>query len=255
MTPGEPQPAWILHATAYRETSLLVEALTLEAGRVGFIARGVRAARAQPLRAALQPLQPLLISLRGRGELALLASAEVRDGALPLTGQPLLAAFYVNELVMRLLPRNAPSPALFWRYALCLNQLADEAGLAWTLRCFERDLLEALGYGLRLDVDALAGAPIDAEAHYRYEHDRGAIPARKGSADTVSGAALLALAGDDRPPLRLLVELRRLMRAAIACHLGGRELRSWRILAELGRAAALPVSAAQGAQPERTGDP
>ena len=64
---AESQPAWILHARAYRETSLLVDALTLEGGRLAFIAKGVRGARAQGLRASLQPFQPLRLALTGRG--------------------------------------------------------------------------------------------------------------------------------------------------------------------------------------------
>lgn len=237
MTPGEPQPAWILHATPYRETSLLVDALTLNDGRVGFVARGVRGARAQPVRAALQPLQPVLLQLRGRGELPMLASADIQASALALSGRPLLSAFYINELLLRLLPRNVPHSALFWKYALCVNALGDEAGLAWTLRRFERDLLEALGYGLPLEVDAVSGAPIDPAGRYRVDPERGPIAVRNGWPEAVSGLALLALAHDQAPAASELTELRQLMRRLIGWRLGGHELRSWRILAEVERGA------------------
>jgi DNA repair protein RecO (recombination protein O) len=238
----EPQPAWILHARPYRETSLLVEALTLHSGRVGFIARGVRGPRAQPLRAALQPLQAVLLGLRGRGELLMLASAEIRDRALVLAGRPLLSAFYINELLMRLLPRQQPQPGLFWRYAICINSLADESGIAWTLRRFERDLLQSLGYALPLALDATSGAEIDPAQCYRLDPERGAILVMPGAADAVSGAALLALAQDVAPPPDLLAELRPLMRRMLRWRLGGLELRSWRILEDIG----------QRAEPSRT---
>ncbi len=235
------QPAWILHARPYRETSLLVDALTLNHGRVGFVARGVRGARAQPLRAALQPLQALLLVLKGRGELPMLVSAEVKDRAVALSGRPLLSAFYINELLTVLLPRHEPCAELFWRYAMCINALADEAAPAWQLRCFERDLLQTLGYAMPLDTDAVAGAPIDPATSYRFDPERGAIPVRAGSPESVSGLALLALTQAAPPSAAVQTELRHLMRRMIRWQLGGRELRSWRILAELERSSSTPT--------------
>src|SRR5688500_2988878 len=95
------QPAFVLHAQPWRETSLLLEAFTRDHGRVGLIARGVRGARAQPLRAALQPMQPLHVSWQGRGELPWLQGAEAAGAALAPQGDALLGAFYVNELLVR----------------------------------------------------------------------------------------------------------------------------------------------------------
>lgn len=233
MRPTDPLPAYVLHARPYRETSLLVELLTPEQGRIGAIARGVRSARAQPLRAALQPLQPLAVTLRGRGELPLLASAEVQGRAAALVGDRLLAAFYLNELLVRLLPRQEPQPVLFWRYAACLGELAETTSLGWTLRRFERDLLDALGYALQLDVEADGCSPISADGCYRYQAGHGAIAVREGTPGTVAGAALLALRDDDPAPPEQLTALRRLLRGQLAELLGGRELQSWHLLAEL----------------------
>ena len=228
LRPTDPQPAFVLHARPYRETSLLLELLTVHDGRVGAIARGVRGARGQPLRAALQPLQPLMVSLRGRGELPLLAMAEARGVASPLAGQGLLAAFYVNELLVRLLPRQDPQPTLFARYARLLDELAA-GSLGWTLRRFERDLLEALGYGLVLDHEADSTAPIDPQGWYRYDRERGAVPTGPGP-QAVPGAALRALADEAEPAAALLAPLRRLLRQQLADHLGSRPLHSWSLL-------------------------
>jgi DNA repair protein RecO (recombination protein O) len=233
MATVEPQPAYVLHARPYRETSLLLELLTLNDGRVGAIARGVRGARGQPLRAALQPLQPLAVGLRGRGELPLLSGAEVQGAAPVLGGDALLAAFYVNELLVRLLPRQDAHPALFWRYASCLGELAADTPLGWTLRRFERDLLESLGYALQLDTEGDGSTPIDPEAWYRYDPEKGPMPSRQGGT-ALPGAALIALANDELPAPALLLPLRRLLRQRLAEHLGGRDLRSWGLLSELG---------------------
>jgi DNA repair protein RecO (recombination protein O) len=230
---SEPQPAYVLHARPYRETSLLLELLTLNDGRAGAIARGVRGARGQPLRAALQPLQPLAVTLRGRGELPLLAGAEVQGTAAALAGDALMAAFYVNELLVRLTPRGDPMPALFWRYATLLGELAG-APLGWSLRRFERDLLDLLGYALQIELEADGRTPLRADAWYRYDSDRGAVPVPAASG-ALPGAALLALAGDQMPSPELQRPLRRLLRQCLTEHLGGRDLRSWNLLDELGR--------------------
>ena len=99
------QPAYVLHARPWRETSLIVELLTREHGRVGLVARGVQGPKRHPLRAALQPLQHVRVDYLQRGELGRLLQAEALDVAPVLRGDPLLAAFYVAELLLRLLRR------------------------------------------------------------------------------------------------------------------------------------------------------
>lgn len=227
------QPAFVLHAQPYRETSLLLEAFSSEHGRVGLIARGVRGARGQPLRAVLQPLQPLHVGWSGRGELLQLGVAEAAGAALAPQGDALLAAFYLNELLIRLLPRNEPQPALFWRYAQCLGALQTGVDYVWELRRFERDLLAELGYGLVLEFEADGSTPVEADASYRYDPEQGAVRQSSHRGSAVSGATLLALAHDRLPQAAGLRELRMLMRSILLHHLGGRELRSWQLLSDL----------------------
>ena len=223
------EPSFILHTRAYRETSLLVDALSERHGRVGLLARGVRSARGQPVRALLQPLQPVLLSWTGRGELPLLRSADAAGTVPKVSGDAVLAGFYVNELLLRLLPRDDPHPLLFQRYAVLLGELTGPRSLAWTLRRFERDLLEELGYALVLEHDAEGGA-LQPQARYRYDPDLG--PVALGSAGSggasISGAALLAFAADEPPDEDELGELRRMMRRVLRERLGGRELQAWR---------------------------
>ena len=58
------QPAYILHSRPYRDSSLLLEALTAEQGRISLVARGARRrSRGGSAGALLQPL-PLLLSLQ-----------------------------------------------------------------------------------------------------------------------------------------------------------------------------------------------
>lgn len=233
------QPAFVLHARAWRETSLLLEVLSEDHGRLGLIARGVRSPKRHVLRAALQPLQHIRFDAVQRGELAQLTSAEAIDAAPRLADEAMLAVFYLNELVLCLAPRQDPQPDLYVSYALTRERLRAGEPLAWTLRRFERDLLDALGVGLGFDSDG-DGAPIDPAARYwldpeqgprRLHSDRG--HGERGGAAT--GRALLALAADREPEDEDLAGLRRALRPVLAHHLGGRVLKSWELMGALGR--------------------
>lgn len=232
----EQQPAFVLHARAYRETSLLLDCLTRDYGRIGLVARGVRRERARIPRALLQPLTPVQLGWSGRGELATLSHVEAIAPTTELSGEALLCALYLNELVLRITPRQDPHPDLFADYAETLARLARGEAQAWTLRRFERDLLAHLGYALVLDTEGDSGAPIDPQGEYAYLHEHGPVRWR-GVRDGVRlrGAALLALARDETPANEDLHALRRLMRTVISAHLDGGELRAWGMLADARR--------------------
>ncbi|MGN7840065.1 DNA repair protein RecO [Stenotrophomonas sp. 22385] len=233
------EPAFVLHARSWRETSLLVEVLTEQHGRIGVLARGVSSPRSQALRAALQPLQWIRLAAVQRGELAQLRGAEALDAAPRLSGEAMLAGFYVNELVMRLAPRQDPLPELYDHYTQVRQRLGATGPLAWTLRRFERDLLEALGFGFDLEHGS-DGEPIDPAARYELDPQEGprrllserGVDPRRG---TATGSALLALANDVLPGPDDLASLRRGMRAVLLHHLGGRGLKSWEMLEDLAR--------------------
>ncbi|MFT4249454.1 MAG: DNA repair protein RecO [Pseudomonas sp.] len=235
----EHEPGFVLHARPWRETSLLVEVLTREHGRLGLLARGVQGPRKQVLRAALQPLQSIVFSAVQRGELAQLRQAEALDAAPRLSGDAMLGGFYVNELLLRLAPRHDPLPELHALYAQVRARLPEAGSLAWTLRRFERDLLEILGFGFDLQHDA-DGLPIDPAARYLLDPMEGPrrLLSERGPRErreTATGRALLALAADQRPVAEDMPGLRLGLRAVLAHHLGARGLKSWEMLEALGR--------------------
>ncbi len=226
----EQQPAYVLHARAYRETSLLLECLTREHGRLGVVARGVRGERSRLRRAQLEPFQPLALGLLLRGEMATLTAVEPVGAPQRLTGDVALAGLYLNELVVRLTARQDPLPLLFDTYATTLARLAAGESPNWSLRRFERDLLEVTGYGLQLLHEADTGEAIEPEASYRYQVEHGAVRCAAGSPQALRGSDLLALAQDRMPDNRGLKSLRDLMREVVRFQLGGGELRAWRVL-------------------------
>ena len=233
------EPAFVLHARPWRETSLLVEVLTATHGRLGVLARGVQGPKRHVLRAALQPMQWIRLDAVQRGELARLVAAEAVDAAPRLVGEALLAGFYLNELTLRLAPRQDPQPDLFHAYAVARERLRAEEPLGWTLRRYERDLLEALGVGFDWQVDG-DGIAIDPAARYRLDPEHGArrLLSDRGQADragAATGRALLAMAADIPPEAEDQAGLRRALRSVLEHHLGPRGLKSWEMLGDLAR--------------------
>src|SRR6266498_2084954 len=196
-TRQESREAFILHGYAYRETSLLVEVFTRGFGRISMVARGARGARSA-LRGVLLAFQPLALSWFGKGEVRTLARAEWTGGLPLLRGEALLCGFYLNELLLRLLPREDPHDALFLRYWEALRELAPHGGSAAALRSFERALLKELGYAMTLERDSTSGGAIDPAKSYAYDPERGPIEVKDtGPEPRVSGRTLLDMARDD----------------------------------------------------------
>jgi DNA repair protein RecO (recombination protein O) len=218
-------PAYLLHQHAWRETSRLIEVFTQHHGRLGLIARGARRA-SSPWRAALRPFQPLLLSWVDGGELGTLIGVETRDAPHLLEGRSLVSGFYLNELLLRLLPRHDAQPELFAAYAKSLDALTHALGPA--LRLFEKQLLAALGYGLNLERDAVTGQPLASGTIYRYELERGPASTWNSDATGISlrGETLLALARGDLRDAEHLRDARRLLRTVLNQLLGERPLKT-----------------------------
>lgn len=226
------QPAFVLHAYPYSETSLIVDVFSRDHGRVALLARGARRPRSA-LRGVLQAFQPLELGWAGRGEVQTLIKAEWQGGQPLLAGKSLFCGYYLNELLMHLLPREDAHARLFLVYAETLQRFANGTQES-DLRCFERALLQELGYGLTLETDA-TGIAVDVDAHYVYEIERGPVrlPGSGSSLRAVSGRTLLDLAHEDFSDPRSLAEAKQLMRTLIGHYTGGKTLASRRIFREL----------------------
>lgn len=190
----ELQPAYVLHAQPFQNTSLLVDFFSLDYGRVRAVAKGARRPTARN-KALLQPFQPLLISLMGRNELKNLTAIEVSHGALSLQGTRLFSGLYMNELLVRLLLSHEAHPDLYRSYQQAIIGLSGNRDVMAILRRFELDLLEALGYGLNLEVDCRTGAPIAGEGRYLLVVDEGfeRLEGASDSAAVFTGAEIDSL--------------------------------------------------------------
>ena len=223
------QPAYILHHYSYGETSLLLEVFSREYGRLGLLAKGARRMR-QRQRVWLEAFQPLLIGWSGRGELPVLSAAELVSDTVSLEGEALYCAFYLNELLLRLLHRHDPHQALYDAYGKALHALANSQQIEDTLRVFEKRLLQELGYGLVLESEMVNNSPIDPEATYEYVVNRGPMrviddeQGRNTEAIVIQGSSLIALAQETFSDPLALQQSKTLMRAALRHYLAGKPI-------------------------------
>lgn len=222
-------PAYVLHSRPYRDSSALVDLLTLHHGLQRVVWRG---ARGQRRKLVPQPFVPLLVDMIGRSELKTLTQAEVAGQFTLLQGEQLFSGMYLNELLVRLLSTGDPQPLLFASYQNALEQLAKNAAVEPTLRRFEWQLLDVLGYGFSLQADA-QGRSLNPQGYYLWDAADGLQRLTDPSLAQggFPGYALLAMAANDWTDPITLRTAKRLMRQALAAHLGDRPLVSRQLFA------------------------
>lgn len=228
------EPAFVLHSYPFRETSLVLEVFSRLHGRVPLVARGARRPRSA-LRGLLMGFQPLLLSWFGKHELRTLHDAEWQGGQPQLQGTALMCGFYINELLLNLMARDDPHETLFDYYQQTLQRLAQEDDHAFTLRCFEKHMLQELGYALRLETEADTGKAIVPELNYRYILEFGAVAETPDSSQglPVLGKTLLDMAADDYRDVNSARQSKQLMRMLLDHHLAGKTMHTRELMRDL----------------------
>jgi DNA repair protein RecO (recombination protein O) len=226
------QPVYVLHTYPFKETSLVVELFSQQFGRVAAVAKGARRPHSA-MRGLLQSFQMLSGAWSGKNELKTLHSLDWSAGLTLLKGEALMCGFYMNELLLRLLPREDAYESLFDYYAAALQTLTVEADLATTLRRFELKLLQELGYAVPMLQDE-NDAPIEADKTYRYEAEYGAcelVVTKNGV--QCRGKTLLDMARDDYSDAQTQIQSKQLMRYLLAHYLGDKPLHTRQLLIDL----------------------
>nr|WP_297458800.1 DNA repair protein RecO [uncultured Halomonas sp.] len=225
----QPQPAYLLHKRPYRETSALVELITLDHGRVSAVAQGVQRAGSKS-RTRLQPFAPLHVTWIGAGELKRLRLMESNGSAALLAGEGLLCGLYANELLIRTLPPLLPVSEVFAYYAALFDALPNPERRASALRRLELAVLEALdAEPVFLDIDE---RELDPQGRYVYRAESrrfSLAPMGQG----VDGRTLRLLAQGDWTQPGLAGVAKSLSRAALAPLLGSAPLRSRQLMQQL----------------------
>lgn len=226
------QPAFLLHARPYRDTSAIGHFLTLSDGRVDALVRGVRGRRSRH-RAFLQPFTPLLLGWRGRGELKTAQRFEHAGTPVWLSGEALACGWYANELLVRLLKPFLSDALLFREYALLLPLLTDIEQREPALRRFELTLLATLGV-VPVPEDFVQ---YDPESHYLWQDALGFTPIAQSQAVSkdsawpyVSGRLLYGIGQDDWRDPQMRREAKQLTRQLLTPLLGHKPLQSRQLL-------------------------
>ena len=227
------QQAFLLHSRPFRETSLIIEVFSRQYGRVGLLARGVRNPKSRK-RALVMPFQPLLLGWSGKGELPLLTGIEAIGPARELISEHRYVAFYLNELLLKLLHRHDAHESLFDFYSNSLDKLYRDVPVQHILRKFEKELLSQTGYGLILHHEAESSRPVSAERAYRYLSEQGPRPVSQVADDSrereqgisIRGKSLLDFYHDIFDDKESLKECRSLIRYLLDRQLSGKSLHS-----------------------------
>lgn len=225
--------AYVLHTRSFRETSLLVEILSSEHGRVAAVARGAKRGKTKSS-SILQPFMALQLSWHGNGDLVTLTNAEILKFNTALRGRSAICGLYLNELLIKLLPKWDHCEDLFNSYQYSLANLATGViSEQVLLRKFELQLLKSLGYGLQLRLDIDTGAAIISDRYYLFDPVLGPKQTNSSSVHAFKGASLIAFAdekfGEFSDPA-VLLDLKRLMRLVLRYHLGTRQIVSRELL-------------------------
>lgn len=224
------QPAYILHHRAFRDTSQILEVITPNYGRLSLMSRGSRGAKSR-LKSILQPFKPLIIGWSGKGDMPTLTSAEPQMvKILTLKGKSLPSAFYINELIIKLLHKHDVHERVYLLYESVIRLLADNNEIEPVLRLFEKQLLEELGFGLNLPVNAKTGEAVLAGEEYVYYLEHGPVSLSSVYDESyilkLSGKSLLDLDANTLDSEQSLKDAKRLMRVVLNYYLEGKPIKS-----------------------------
>jgi DNA repair protein RecO (recombination protein O) len=226
------ESGFVLHSLPHRETSLIVDLFSLKYGRLPVIAKGARRPQSA-LRAVLLQFQPIEFTVAGKGEMRILTRAEWQGGLPMPSGEALLFAFYLNELLVRLLMREDPHPGLYHAYVEALRSLAERGAREEVLRRFEWLLLKEIGYAPDLSRDQ-QGRELEPAADYRMQAGQ-LVLCDAGDEEAFSGRVLQDIAGGRYDSPGALASAKRLSRQVLGAQLEGVPLKTRQILIDLQR--------------------
>ncbi len=241
------QSGYILHHRPFRDSSQILDIVTLDYGKVALVARGSRGSKSR-LAGVLRPFLPLRVSWVAKSDLGTLTGAEAAGPPAGMVGDAMLSAYYVNELLLHFLHRYDPQPEIFKLYEEVINRLVSTDNVAACLRSFELEFLSLLGYAVNLNHEFANHDPLDAERNYEYRMEQGPVPVERSKGPLVfKGMVLSGIAEQRFDDPDILRAANRLLREIIAFHLGGKELNSRKVLMEVHRGR---IAAAKSREPK-----
>ena len=178
------QPAFILHRKNWQNSSLLLELLTRDFGRISVLAKGGKNSRSRGL---YQPFNKVAVGWSGRYALKTLTAID--GGAAQIPESLYLPLLYVNELVESFQPEFESSVEIFNLYDDLLNRI-NPHNVEISLRRFERASMQVFGYLPDLYTDSLQSNPIDPQCCYYFVAGRGLVPCGCDHKNAIEGRIL-----------------------------------------------------------------
>ena len=217
---------FLLHQRSYGETSIIADIFTKNNGKISIIAKGAKKPRSKFF-GYLVPFQKLNVTFSGRSELKTLTSIDRNLAETSNTFSKVsYSLLYINELLIKLLPKDAKHEELFILYETFIKSIIKKNNnLELTLRHFELDLLDMLGYGFDYELDIDLNRPIDAETSYVFVKERGF---RKSNNSNFYGKDIINIKNRKLKDVPLK-QLKEITTKAISICLDGKELRSRKI--------------------------
>jgi len=164
------QSGFVLHTRPYRENQQLVDLLTESDGKVTasvYVGQSKRSIK----KGLLQPFLPLRLTLKGHSNFKHISQVDSLAKSFPLVKHSLFSAFYINELLIRLMTEYIACPELFSQYQDTISALAQGEEIAPQLRRFEIVLLAELG--LSFDFTPVFEHDV---SHFYYIAEQGFVP-------------------------------------------------------------------------------
>lgn len=215
------QNAFLLHARPFRDNQLIAEFLTQDSGKVSAITY-IGTSLKSNKKALLQPFSPLVIVLKGQGDLKKLVRVEASQKSFLLSKDFLYSGFYINELLNKLLAEHIPCEALYLLYRTSLQALSEQTALEPILRRFEQSLLEELG--LTIDYSILLE---HNQAQFYYKPEQGLVPCIETCTNIrYAKEHLLAIEQQDFTKPEVMRSYKQLMRQILNHLLAGKPLNS-----------------------------
>jgi len=221
------QPAYLLHRRDWKNTSIILDLLTENYGRVSVIAKAGRNSKSKSL---YQPFCRLSISWSGRRELKTLIGIDGSE--IRVNEHHYLPLLYINELLCAYLPVQEAMPELFQLYDNLLEQTDPQFGER-QLREFERSAMTLLGYMPDTAVESGGGQPIDPEEYYRFLPTDGFVPVGAHETNAVVGKTIMDWNQRQYHKKQVLFLAKIVMRSIIDFNLHGKRLKSREIYQQI----------------------
>lgn len=230
MSPNRWEECFLLHQRSYGETSIIAEVFTRNLGKMSVIARGAKKPKSKFF-GYLVPFSRLKITFSGRSELKTLTNID-RDLSLTNTylSRKSYSLLYINELMIKLLPKDAEHKPLFDLYSKFIQDSVNEEKMDYLLRNFELDLLEMLGYGINFHADINNEEEIKLNKNYIFVAESGFMAS--DNAKDFSGEDIIKIRERNFADISTK-KLKQLTQATIMFCLEGKDLNSRQIFRRL----------------------